>query len=213
MIDIKNINWDLFSFGKSGRSIKLLYNKAPVKFQTSNLYIPFGVKSSTKEWSVFPDYYIDCNLNNADSPSAVSFREFIEKLDGKVQEMVKENKEMFGSDDLNYSPILRENGTYPKLMKLQIARDKNGNFETLFFDEKRSKIKVEEGNIEEILCRGKIHKCIIECTRVWVYNGRVGSVWKIDQSRMSEFSKKNDENSETQIIQENSVYTSCGIID
>lgn len=178
--------------GKSGRAIKLLYNKEPIQICSSTLYTPFGVKSINKEWSNYAEYNVDCSLNQSNSETSIFFRNGIEKLDKIIEKLVKENTSLFDSknekcnDNFIYSPLLRENGSYPKLMRLQLSRDKNGNFESFIFDEKKQKIKITENNIDEILSKGKCFKTIIECVKIWYYNGKVGSIWKIVQLKLAE---------------------------
>ncbi|NBP01635.1 MAG: hypothetical protein EBU90_16170 [Proteobacteria bacterium] len=189
MIDIDNVEWDKFVLAKSGRAVKLLYNKEPVQFCTSSLYSPFGVKSLDKDWSTFTEYNIDCSLNNAQTGNAASFKEYIDKLDKKLQELAQQQSDIFtksNGGDFVYSPILRENGTYPRLMKLQMTRDKNGNFTSVVFDESKNKIMIDESNINDILSKGKVFKCIIECAKIWSFNGKVGSIWNIVQLKLSE---------------------------
>jgi hypothetical protein len=220
LLDIENVDWDAFVLGKSGRAVKLLYNKEAVQFCTSNLYSPFGVKSVTKDWSLYKEYFIDNSLNNSTSQSAVSFRDFIDKLDNKIQQLCKDNVDIFTTnkstitDDFVYNPMLKENGNYPKLMKLQISRDKNGNFESVIFDENKNKIKLDESNIDSVLSRGKIYKCIIECSKIWAYNGRIGSIWNIVQLKFSD--KYNNNKTETEIeteteTKDNNVYNTIMI--
>lgn len=178
--------------GKSGRAIKLLYNKEPIQICSSTLYTPFGVKSINKEWSNYAEYNVDCSLNQSNSETSIFFRNGIEKLDKIIEKLVKENTSLFDSknekcnDNFIYSPLLRENGSYPKLMRLQLSRDKNGNFESFIFDENKQKIKITENNIDEILSKGKCFKTIIECVKIWYYNGKVGSIWKIVQLKLAE---------------------------
>jgi hypothetical protein len=185
MIDITNVDWNAFGVCKSGKSYKLMYNKEPVKFCTSSLYSPFGVKSSIKEWSNFKDYYIDASLDQSALDSAKAFRDFLEKLDEKIKELVENNKELLGLTEVNITPILRENGAYPKLVKMQMTRDKLGNFSSFVFDAEKEKIKLDEGNIENHLCKGKLFKCILECARLWVYNGKVGTIWNVVQLKFT----------------------------
>ena len=193
MLDIDNIDWSLFKLAKSGRSVKLLYNKEPVQLCTAGLYTPFGVKSINKEWSTFTEFNIDCSLNQSSSETATVFRNTIEKLDQTIYNLVKENPDIFTttkgdrlSNNFTYTPILRENGNYPKLMKLQFTRDKNGNFDSFIFNEQKEKLKIDETNITEILTKGKLFKCIIECSKIWFYNDKIGSIWNIVQLKLSE---------------------------
>jgi hypothetical protein len=192
-LDIKNLK-----LGKSGRAVKLLYDKQPLQLCTSTMYIPFGVKFSVKEWTNYPEYYLDCFLNNSKSDISINFKECIGRLDSMISDLVKQNLTLFNSktesprSDFDYSPILRENGQYPKLMRLQVSRDRNGNFESFIFDENKQKVPIDENNIESILCKGKTFKTIIECVKVWYYNGKVGSIWKIVQLKFSERTVSNE---------------------
>jgi hypothetical protein len=193
MLNIDNIDIAKFKLGKTGRAIKLLYDKEPVKLCTSSLITPFGVKSVNKDWSAFTEYYIDCSLNQSvsETSSSTAFKNAIDTLDDVIQKLVKENITLFNNksenanEDFVYNKILRENNNYPKLMKMQLVRDKNGNFESFIFNENKEKIKIDEKNIEEILAKRKIFKCIIECAKIWYYNGKVGSIWNINQLKFS----------------------------
>jgi hypothetical protein len=174
--------------GKSGRAVKLLLNKDVFKMHTIKMYCPFGVKSVNKDWSNITEYYVDCSLNQSESESAKTYRDELSTLDSKLNELIRENLDMFKvntSDDLTYSPILRENGNYPKLIRLQLPRDKNGNFTFFAFDENKQKLKITESNISSIFEKRKVFKGIIECQKVWVYNGRIGSIWNLVQLKLS----------------------------
>jgi hypothetical protein len=213
LIDTNNLDWDAFSLGKSGRTIKLLYNKKNFQFCTSLLYTPFGVKSNSKDWSKFDEYCLDCSLNQSESEHSTQFRNFLTKLDEKINELVKSNKELLNITNENceysYNSILRENKNYPKLMKLQLPRDKNGNFDCFVFNSDKTKIKINEGNIEEVLTKGKFFKCIIECSKLWYFKEKVGSIWNIVQLKFTDVkvptqSVENLENMEN-------IYTNCMI--
>jgi len=192
MIDLQNFNEDDIKLGKSGRAIRLLYNKEPLQICTSTLYSPFGIKSVNKEWSNFTEYNLDCSMNQSSSETSTVFKNFIDKLDVIIQQLVKENLVLFNNknetanENFAYTSILRENGSYPKLMKLQFTRDKQGNFESFIFDEQKEKIPINENNIDNVIAKGKIFKTIIECVKVWYYNGKVGSIWKVVQLKFCE---------------------------
>lgn len=192
MIDLQNFNEDEVKLGKSGRAIKLLYNKEPLQICTSTLYTPFGMQSVNKEWSNFTEYSLDCSLNQSSSETSISFKTFVDKLDDIIKKLVKENITLFNTktetanENFIYNSILRENGNYPKLLKLQFTRDKQGNFESFIFDEQKEKVPINENNIETIITKGKIFKTIIECIKVWYYNGKVGTLWKVVQLKFCE---------------------------
>lgn len=227
MIDLQNFNEDDFKLGKSGRAIRLLYNKEPLQICTSTLYSPFGIKSINKEWSNFTEYNVDCSLNQSSSETSVVFKNFIDKLDDVIQKLVKENLTLFNSknetanENFTYTSILRENKSYPKLMKLQFTRDKQGNFESFIFDEQKEKLPINESNIDNIIAKGKIFKTIIECVKVWYYNGKVGSIWKIVQLKFCERERvkmidESSEENENSIVENNNIkniYNQLMIID
>lgn len=197
-VDLQTLDITNLKLGKSGRAVRLLYGKEPLQLCTSTMYIPFGVKFSVKEWTNYPEYYLDCFLNNSKSDISINFKNCIERLDGMISDLVKDNLRLFDSKnetakrDFEYSPILRENGQYPRLMRLQISRDRNGNFESFVFDENKQKVPIDENNIETVLCKGKTFKTIIECSKVWYYNGKVGSIWKVVQLKFSERTVSNE---------------------
>jgi hypothetical protein len=204
IVNLDTLDDSNLKLGKSGRAVKLLYNKEPIQICSSTMYTPFGVKSVNKEWSNYAEYNINCSLNQSTSETSITFKNAIEKLDKIIEKLVKENINLFNSKNENanenfiYSPILRENGSYPKLMNLQVSRDKNGNFESFIFNENKQKVKIDENNISEILSKGKTFKTILECVKVWYYNGKVGSIWKIVQLKFSErtFTKQDSEKEE-----------------
>jgi hypothetical protein len=214
VVNLQNLDQSCLKLGKSGRAVKLFYEKEPLQLCTSTMYIPFGVKYSVKEWANYAEYYVDCFLNNSKSETSNNFRMSLENLDNIIQNLVRDNLSMFDSkqetanENFTYTPILRENGSYPKLMRIQFSRDKNGNFESFVFDENKQKIAIDENNIENVLCKGKTFKTIIECVKIWYYNGKVGSIWKIVQLK---FSEKVIENAPEQ--QSENVYTQLMIDD
>ena len=191
VIDIEKFDPSLLSIGKSGRAFKLLYNKEPLQFCTSTMYSPFGVKSVNKEWSNFTEYYIYCSVNLSSTDSAVNFKNFLDKLNDSIGELSLTSVDTLKKpndnvpDEVVYSPFYKENGSYPKLIKAQLSRDRNGNFDSFVFDHAKTKIKLSDSNICDILSKGKIFKSIIECSKIWYYNGKVGSMWNIIQLKLA----------------------------
>lgn len=204
-LDPNTVDFTKFQLKKVGRGVKLVYDKNPFRIQTSSLYSPFPVKSVKKDWSRFQEYSIDCSLNQSQGTNAQAFREFIEKLDETIQNLVKNNLHLFTNctSDFVYNPILRVNGTYPKLMKLQFKRDDLGNFTTFVFNEDKSKVVVTENNINEHFQKGKVFKCIIENSKLWCYNGKVGSIWNMHQVRFSSRQENTQSGSQEQTNTQN----------
>lgn len=216
IIPLENFDFTKLKLGKSGRAVKLLYGDSnePFQISTSTFYCPFGVKSINKEWSNFQEYNVDCYINNSSNEKSVAFKTFIETLDASIQKLAMENLHLFGgnkSSNTSYSSILRENGSYPKLIKIQLPRDKNGNFETVLFDNLKNKIPITEDNINELLSKGKIFRCILECSKIWFYNDKIGSIWNCAQIKLSEKKMPSEKVEQTNVI--SNLYTTLLIDD
>lgn len=192
-INLSELNLDNLKLGKSGKTVKLLYNNVPVQIQTGKMYVPFGVKMFNNDYSSFTNCHIDCSLNQSESEISVKHREQLEALDNKIIELIEESVDLFSSKNSihfqkeSYSPILRENKTYPKLMKISLPRDKNGNFDFVVFNENKEKVPTNDSTISEVLCKGILFRGIIECNKIWYYNGKFGSQWNLVQMK---FNKK-----------------------
>jgi hypothetical protein len=189
-VNLFDLDLTKLKIAKSGRMVKVMYGKEPLQLVTGKLYTPFGVKVNQNSYSPFATCHLDCSLNQSKSEASVKYRESLEALDNKIVELIQESLHMFNtgnmtfqSDDIPnvYSSILRENKTYPKLMKITLPRDSKGNFDCVIFDENKNKVVIEEKTVEEVLCKGTIFKGIIECGKVWYYNGRFGTTWNLKQ--------------------------------
>lgn len=220
-INLNEIDPSKLRIAKVGRTIKLIYgdDKEPLQLVTGKLYSPFGVRVNPSNYSNFNTCNIDCSLNQSNSEVSVAYRTSLEALDKRIIELLGQSENLFDKapqevfDDIqnNYSPILRENKTYPKLMKIALPRDTKGNFEFVIFDENKEKIQVDDNNISQVLCKGKIFKSIIECNKVWYYNGRFGTTWNLKQMRLTQ----NDQNIETseRVKPDNSIYQNSMLLD
>jgi hypothetical protein len=193
-ININELDLSKISLAKIGRNIILVYpdengEKQPLQIVTGKMYIPFGVKINPNNYSSFPNCHIDCSLNQSNGQEAVLCREKLEELDLYIQELIVTNSHLFNTKENitennileKYRPILRENKTYPKLMKISLTRDSQGNFQSVIFDNLREKIYMDDDNVQELLSKGKIFVSIIECGRLWYYNGDFGSTWNLIQ--------------------------------
>jgi hypothetical protein len=204
LVSIENFDWEKLKLAKSGRAVKLIYDKEPLQICTSTLYSPFGVRSQNKEWSNFTEYSLDCSVNSStSSDSSLLFKNFLEEFDIRLKKLLLDNIELFATakgidvEKVDYSPVYKQNGDYPKLFRFNLNRDKMGNFETFVFDSSKSKIKLTDDNITDTLSKGKPFKCIIECSRVWYFNEKVGSMWNAIQIKFSENKQQNLETTKT----------------
>ena len=154
---LNNIEFEKLNLGKSGRSFKLIYDKQLLQIATNTLYMPFNLNKYKKQWSNFEEYTVDCYID--DSKSNNDYIVKLTQFNDSIFDLIKSNKNLFNvpdNEDIIYSSFYRENKTYPKLFKLQLPRDTQGNFLTQFFDENSEKIFVDENNIEELLTKKAI---------------------------------------------------------
>ena len=213
MNDLLKLNFDNLMLAKSGRVIKLIKDKQPLSLSTITLYLPFGVSKFKKQWSAFEEYSVDCYINDSNNNT-----EYVSKLtefNDHIFNLSKSNLQLFGlhsSAEVTNSPFYRDNKNYPKLLKLQLPRDQNGNFTTQFFDENSERIVINEQNIETILHKKTLFKSIITCSKVWAYQNKIGSVWNIVQLKLVSLPKNNENNSDSEggsesNLPNNSIYT------
>lgn len=192
-VNLNSLDLSQLKIAKAGKFVKLIYNKEPLQLVTGKMYTPFGVKVNPNNYSAFNTCHLDCSLNQSSSDISIAYRNSIEELDRRILELISENVDLFntGNTDINfdeniYSPVLRENKTYPKLMKISLPRDNKGNFDFVIFKSESEKVPLNDTNILDVLCKGKIFKGIIECGKVWYYNGRFGTTWNLKQMRFVE---------------------------
>lgn len=201
--NLQELNMNNLRLAKVGRNIKMLYDKQNLNINTHVLYMPFNLNKYKKQWTNMDEYSVDCYVQDNSCVNKLS------ELDTCIFDLAKNNSNLFNTQNLNdaiYSPVYRENKTYPKLIKLYLPRDTNGNFTTHFFDNDSNKIMIDENNIETILTKKTMFKCIITCSKVWYYQNKIGSVWNIVQLKImnKENIKDNSDNSDYSEYSENS---------
>jgi hypothetical protein len=204
-INITDLDLTKLKIGKSGRTVKLLYDGNPLQLVTSKMYAPFGVKVNNSDYSHFTNCHLDSSLNQSNSAASLEIKQVFSSFDEKIVELIKESQSSFNPKDINdidfdgddfYSPMFKGKSNYPKLMKISLPRDKNGNFDFVIFDENKQKVPITDSNIETVLSKGKVFKSIIECSKVWTYKGKIGTTWNLIQMRLTE-SKQNEEGETT----------------
>lgn len=185
--NLQELVFDQFNLAKVSRNVRLIHNKQNLNINTQVLYMPFNLNKYKKQWSNIDEYSVDCYVQD------VACSEKLTQFDEYIFDLTKKNAQLFGvanMNDVSYSPMYRENKTYPRLLKLYLPRDNNGNFTTQFFDDKSERIIVDENNIETILTKKTMFKCIITCSKVWYYQNKIGSIWNIVQLKMVSNDKK-----------------------
>jgi hypothetical protein len=180
-VNILELDLSKLQVGKAGRTIKLFYDKAPLQLLTPKMYSPFGVKVNNSDYSSFTNCHLDCSLHNSNSKEALEVDEALAKFDTRVAELL----EVFDSNLGTLASTLKPNKDYPKLMKFSLPRDRNGNFTCVVFDENKEKVKLDDNSLESTLTKGLVFKGIIECGKVWNFNGRTGITWNVIQLRFA----------------------------
>ena len=182
---------------KSGRSVKLIYDKQTLNITTPTLYMPFNLNKYQKQWSNFEDYSVDCYVDTYGENETQDTIGKLNALNECIFETVKSNLNLFNvpnNEEISFSPFYKDNKSFPKLLKLNFPRDTNGNFITQFFDENSNKIFVDETNIDTILTKKTSFKTIIGCSKVYVYQNKAGCSWDILQLKLNPVKKANNTN-------------------
>lgn len=199
---------------KVGKTTRLVTaGNEPVQFTTPLMWTPFGVNSSSKEWMKFTEYSVSASIDSED-PQKESFEAFSDAMDARVKDLVKNSFDSFNTktkhvfdnpesvDAFKVCSVLKENGGYPKLMKMTLTRNQQtGVFTTALFDTAKTRIKMSDSDINDVITRGKAFKAIVQCDKVWVFNGMIGVTWTISQlkfcDRIQSTLKDTDESSGT----------------
>ncbi len=172
-MNFTTLNLEKISLCKSGKTIKLFGEaKKPLELASGRLYLPFGVSSYENKWSGMYDYSVSCYVDE-------QFDAFCTRLDSKVRELLSD----FTTSEL--SDTLRQNKDFPKLFRLKLPRDSNGNFNFVVFDEDKNKIMVTEDNVNTVFCKKRPFKCIMQCEKITDWSGKSGISWILTQARYS----------------------------
>ena len=197
---------DVKSMNNGGKIIYVNHNGGNLNLQTPELRLPFDVNAFS-EAGKDDKFTITCALEKYDSDKAVM--EFFEKLvemDDKVKAHAKENSVTFFkkakiSDETIeelYNPIVKvsrdtetgePNGKWPPNIKVKIAK-KDGKFQCKLYDNKKNMFDIngntdKPDDITDLLVKNTRCKMLIQCTGVWVINGKFGCTWKVVQSRLN----------------------------
>ena len=184
-IKIEDLKLDQLKIAKSGKTVTLRYNNLPFQLSTCKIYSPFGVKGKNSDYSPFTNWTIDCSTSNPNQFDTSA-------LDQRIIELIKESSNLFNPRhmdeiDLNsdfFSPIFKQNKSWPKLMKISLPRDSKGNILTVVFNEETEKIPVTDSCIEKILSKKQVFKAIIEFSKFWIFQGRIGITWNLIQLKL-----------------------------
>jgi hypothetical protein len=191
---------------KVRKTVKLVdSNGQAVSVSSGELYLPFGASCWENKRTDFDDYSVQCYVNKSEQ-----FESYCQELSDKIESLCADS--LFDSSSV-FTPMLKQNKDFPQLLKINLPRDRYGNFDFVVFDQDSNKVMITEDNVNEIFCKKRTFKCIMECARIWEFNGKIGSVWNAVQVKYYD-TPVNDEVSidsvdESAAPQVSSVYTEC----
>jgi hypothetical protein len=217
----KEIDFEKIKIGLDKKTVKLYYEKTnecgdliteDLQIQFPHMYLPWGVKENENksQWSNFKEYYYDCSLRNDSEES--NFNSFLENLNKKIKTLISQHSSFKEEcNENNYGKIERP-GKFKSLIKLNIQRDKEGNFNSYFFKynsaKKHDKILIKDENIHEILKPGTIFIPTINCSKIYYYKDKYGSVWNMIQMLIINTSEnKSSDNNNNNNNNNNNIYT------
>lgn len=166
-------------------------------FQTPSLPSPFGLSVFDK--STPPKYTVDVALRGyEDNAKVKAFYNALEALDNfMIDQGVKNSKAWFGKEksreviEDSYTSLLKwskdkntgERKPYPPSLKIKLTKKYGSDdFECKFYTAKSEPIT--DTPIEDILVKRSEMTAIIQCTGVYIANGKFGLGFKAVQIRM-----------------------------
>jgi hypothetical protein len=190
----KEIDFNKIKIGLDKKTVKLYYEKTnengdviseDLQIQFPHMFLPFGLKENENksQWSNFKEYYFDCSIRQDSEES--NFNNFLNNLNSRIMTLINEQSS-FKEDCIenNYGKI-EKTSKFKNLIKLNIQRSKDGNFNSYFFKynsaKKHDKLLIKDENINDILKYGTIFIPTINCSKIYYYKDKYGSVWNLVQ--------------------------------
>lgn len=200
----KEMDFDKLKVGLDKKTVKLYYEKKDennnsiledFQIQLPHMHLPFGLKENENknQWSNFKEYYFDCGLK--DFSEKDNFNQFLTNLNNKVMTLINESKNFKDNcNENNYYKIHKSNN----LIKLNLLRDKEGNFNSYVFKynsgKKHEKILLKDENIYDVVKQGTMFIPTINCSKIYFYKEKFGSIWNIVQMLTIEKTEKKSDN-------------------
>ena len=178
------------------KSVNLAYNGSPLILQVNNVDLPYGLNADDKFGPV--KYSVNLSLNGYDSkPNMKQIYDVLEALDNRVtsecveknwlrkpgmtQQILKQMKLDKPTVKFSEDQNTGARKPYPPTVKVAL-RQRNGKFETTFYDADRKEIK--DVPIEDLIVKRMTVMVLIECTSVWISSVGCGLSWKVTQMKV-----------------------------
>ncbi len=197
----KDLDFNKIKIGLDKKTTKLYYERLEqnetvleeLQIQFPHMIIPFGLKQNENknQWSNFKEYYFDCSLKQNEEEE--NFNKFLSNLNSKIIELINNSSQFKEPCTAESYNSIEKTGKYNSLIKVNIQRDKEGNFNSYVFSyntsKKHDKILVKDENINDVIKPKTIFIPIINCSKIYFYKDRYGSIWNLVQMLIIDVNK------------------------
>jgi hypothetical protein len=187
---------EIKSLQNNSKAVTMTYGGSPLILQLSNVDLPYGLTADDKFGPV--KYSVNLSLSGYDTkPKMKEVFEMLEAVDDRVtaecveknwlkkpgmtQQILKQMKLFKSTVKFSEDSNTGARKPYPPTVKVSL-RQRNGKFETNFFDKDKKEIK--DVPIEDIIVKRMCVSALIECTGVWVSSVGCGLSWKLSQMKV-----------------------------
>ena len=175
-----------------GKQAYVNYDGGKFLFQTPALGLPYGMSTYDKAGPI--KYSVEMSLRGYDESGSKSHELYnaLHALDEfMVEQGVKNSKAWFKADlkpdvvRAFYTPIIKwskdkEGNVKPYPPGIKVTLRKNGDaFEVKMYD--ANKEEYHGVPVEDLLVKGAVIRCVMQCTGVWFAGGKYGLSWKAAQ--------------------------------
>jgi hypothetical protein len=185
-LDLEKIKFSSVKQVYGHKFISMYYKKSPLLIHFPRMTLPFGINDYKNKYS-FDLSFTNLKTNN----SMKDFYNGIKKIEKLVEEYGKNNmKDLFHSKnvDIQFKSCLTEKSPFEPLLKVKINQDKENNFKLKVFNDNQDEMDLDQETINDLFCKKKQLKGIIECSGVWVSERDSGFVygisWKVNQVKI-----------------------------
>ena len=191
--DVSKITYDEpRKLDNGGKMIYVSYKKAPIRIQTPECYVPFGINIFKNEDTQTEVHSLDISFDGKDkNPNLNDFFNKMKSFDEINLKKGFENqqnwlKKKFPSIDVLdalYTTMIK----YPKDKNGDISKEwaptfklklpmKNGEYKFEMYDKKNERIPVNKDET-----KGSRVAAIIKCNGIWIAGGKFGMSWNVEQ--------------------------------
>jgi len=185
----------LKTLDSGGKQAYVNYDGGKFLFQTPALTLPYGMSTYDKAGPI--KYSAELSLRGYDE-AGTKAKEIYDALlaldEFMVEQGVKNSRSWFKADLSRdvirafYTPIIKwskdkEGNVKPYPPGIKVTLKKNGdNFDVKMYD--ANKEEYHGVSVDDLLVKGAVARCVMQCTGVWFAGGKYGLSWKAVQMVM-----------------------------